>query len=98
MKRQDLLHTVTSLQSKVEKLVHLHKKLAEENQKLSGEVDSLHKEKESLKIKLKVLEEKLQIRDLASMAGTQTNDRSALKSKINELVREIDKCIALLNR
>lgn len=92
------MHTVTSLQSKVEKLVHLHKKLTEENQKLSGEVDSLHKEKESLNVKLKTLQEKLQIRDLAALSGTNTNNRSELKSKINELVREIDKCIALLNR
>ncbi|MCC7301912.1 MAG: hypothetical protein IT233_04665 [Bacteroidia bacterium] len=98
MKRQDLVHTVTSLQSKVEKLVHLHKKLAEENHRLTGETDSLRKEKESLKIKLKSLEEKLQVRNLAAATGVNSTDKSELKSKINELVREIDKCIALLNR
>ena len=98
MKSTDLAHTVTSLQSKVEKLVHLHKKLADENLKLSKENDSFQKQKEQLTHKLSALEEKLQVRAIAEASGANESDKSELKSKINELVREIDKCIALLNR
>ncbi len=98
MKKQDLGHTITSIQSKIEKLVHLHRKLADENQKLAGDKESLQKQVEQLKIQTRSLEDKNKILAISGVIAGEQTDKTELKLKINELVREIDRCIALLNR
>jgi hypothetical protein len=89
--------TLISLQSKMEKLVHLHRKqkdellkLKQENEELSQLVDNKEKELLDLKNKNKLMRLGNELR------GDERN--TDLKYKINELVREIDKSIALLNK
>ena len=95
---KNLSHIVTSLHSKVEKLVHLHKKLQEDYESLAKENTDLIKIIEQQKINTNKLEEKNKVIKLAKTLS-ETNENSLdIKLKINELVREIDKCIALLNR
>lgn len=96
----DLDMIVTSLQSKIEKLVHLHKKVEDENIKLVLENQDLLKLVEEQERQLKELDEKNRTLTIASALSDIKSIGNATESKlkINELVREIDKCIALLNK
>jgi hypothetical protein len=89
--------TITSLHSKVEKLIILNKKNGEDLKRFKEENEALRDElKQSTKKKLE-LEEKVKILSLAKSLSNDEIGKNELKLKINELVREIDKCIALTN-
>lgn len=96
----DLEMVVTSLQSKIEKLVHLHKKLEDDNIKLVIENQQLEQEVERQAGLVKIVEDENKSLLLASVNKRFKNTGSATENKerINELVKEIDKCIALLNK
>ena len=94
----DLSEISSSLRLKFEKLIHLQKKLEGENVKLITEKNILLENIQQLKTTINNLEEKNKIVKLAKSLS-ETNENSLnTKLKINELVRDIDKCIALLNR
>ena len=86
------------LRSKLEKLLHLHKKLKEDNNKLLEERKDLLKKIEEYKNSINKLEEKNKVAKLAETLLKTNENSSEVKLKIKELVRELDKCIALLNR
>ena len=89
--------TITSLHSKVEKLIILNKKNGEDLKRIKEENEALRDElKQSTKKKLE-LEEKIKFLSLAKSLSNDEIAKNELKLKINELVREIDKCIALTN-
>ncbi len=95
--KTDLGRLMLSLQSKIEKLVHLHRKSEDENKRLR---DS---EKELLNRILlleKEVSEQRRINLALKTGKTLENEEGSkeIKTKINELVREIDKCIGLLNK
>src|SRR5687767_7529153 len=95
----DLELTLTSLQSKIEKIVHLHKKLQDDYSKVVNEKQQLHKTIEEQRTAISKLEEKNKTIKLAkTLTDNNENNSTELKYRINELVREIDKCIALLNK
>ncbi|MEW6469861.1 MAG: hypothetical protein AB1458_13115 [Bacteroidota bacterium] len=95
----DLDLTLTSLQSKIEKIVHLHRKLQDDYSKLADENAELRKALEDQKSEINKLEEKNKIIKLAkTLSENNENNSTELKYKINELMREIDKSIALLNK
>ena len=89
--------TADKLRAKIEKLVHLHKVLADDNANLSNERQVLLKTIEEQKQVISKLEEQNRLARIARQMPGE-NGNLDLKLKINELVREIDKCIALLNR
>ncbi|MDQ3047230.1 MAG: hypothetical protein M3R27_06745 [Bacteroidota bacterium] len=91
----DLTLTITDLKSKVEKLVGLHGQLKNDNEKLSAENAELHKTIEDQKAQIAALESSS--RDLIENKNEEQNTIiTDTKEKINELVQEIDNCIALL--
>lgn len=89
---------ITSLNSKIEKLILLHRNLEEEKMRLNAEKQDLLKIVQELKIKQNYLEEQNKAIRLAKDIKEDGESSLDLKLKINELVREIDKCLALLNR
>lgn len=90
--------TVESLKSKIERLVSLHNALERENAGLLQEKQELEKKIEQKDAEIFKLEERnKQIKLAKSISDTNENSLD-IKLRINELVREIDKCIALLNR
>ncbi len=94
---KNLSLTIASLHSKVEKLIILNKKCVEDLKKLKEENEELKAEMKSLSKKSTELEEKNKVLGLAKILTDNEIGRNELKLKINELVREIDKCIALTN-
>lgn len=83
---------------KTERLIQLCAALQEENELLKQENDSLNSLHNSGKEKNKELEEKLRVLKLAK-SFSETNEKTLdIKQKINDFVREIDKCIVLLKK
>ncbi|CAM3778322.1 hypothetical protein MUGA111182_09160 [Mucilaginibacter galii] len=83
---------------KTERLIALCGALQEENDLLKLENQSLSTVLNVSKDKSKELEEKLRVLKLAK-SFSETNEKSLdIKQKINEFVREIDKCIVLLKK
>jgi len=83
---------------RTQKLVNLSKALQEHNDLLNLENQSMKVALETSENKRKELEEKLRVLKLAkSLEGTSEKTLD-IKQKINEFVREIDKCIVLLSK
>ncbi len=86
------------LAGRVEKVMELYQKIKKEN-------DALLKQNEELKVKIDNKENHLleiekkyeNVMMAKSLGSSDSEDKSEMKLKINGLVREIDKCIALLN-
>lgn len=81
------------------------KQLGDRNEALQKELDNAKASHSSLKEeladrdrKLAELAEKNKVLKMAKSLSGAEGDSSDTKHKINELVREIDKCIALLNK
>ncbi len=89
---------ITSLNSKIEKLIILHKSLVEEKTKLKAENQELEKQIKELTIKQSQLENQNKAIRLAKDLKKDGENSLDLKLKINELVREIDKCIVMMSR
>ncbi len=95
----DLQIVVLSLQSKIEKLIHLHKKHEEENTRLLFEQNQQLISLELQKKRIIELEQQLQeIENTARLSAEGALERSEHKKKINELVKEIEECIGLVNK
>tara|TARA_B100000795_G_scaffold270023_1_gene261978 strand:+ start:7158 stop:7493 length:336 start_codon:yes stop_codon:yes gene_type:complete len=89
---------VDSLQSKVEKLIIQHKRAKEDIGQLKDENEFLQNKFSESKSRIIELEERNKVLKLArSLSGDDFEKSTDVKLKINELVREIDKCIALVN-
>ncbi len=83
---------------KTERLIGLCQALQEENDLLKLENQSLSVALSTSQNKNSDLEEKLRVLKLAK-SFSDTNEKSLdIKQKINEFVREIDKCIVLLKK
>lgn len=88
------------IKAKTEKILALQEALLKDNMQLKEQVNKLKGRVEDLEKSKAELEDQYKALQLArNLSGDSNNDRNlAIKLKINELVREIDKCIAQLNR
>lgn len=91
----DLTLNIGDLKAKIEKLVKLHQELKKDNELLVADKDNLQKTINEQKNTIEALEKNN--KELhQSKDEEQTKIVSDTKGKINELVQEIDNCIALL--
>jgi len=89
---------VYSLKEKINTIISLYEKAKEEKDKLLHiKIDLI----DEIKIKNKELEEigvKYNTLKIAKTVTASSEDSHDAKIKVNRIVREIDKCIALLNK
>jgi len=83
---------------KVEKLIMLHDKLYEQNIKLEEEKRVLESRLNEQNIIINQLKEKDKITNLASAINTNTQDSREVKKQISTYIKEIDRCLAMLNK
>lgn len=88
---------ITGIEYKVRKLTERNHSLKTENNRLTGELRSLQAQIENLFVQQRELENKLNVIKLAKSLNKEES-RTNVKLKINELVRDIDRCIGLLNK
>lgn len=93
---EDLSARVTLIKVKTEKLIGKYNQLEEQNKKLSEKVEKL--EKELTEKEQQILEMDSKIKVLKISGSVDEESTKDVKLKINELVREIDKCIAQINK
>ncbi len=89
---------VKGLKAKTEKMLHLQEALQADNAQLKLKVSQLQSRVEELETAKEKLGDQYQTLKLARNVSGDNDKNLAIKLKINELVREIDKCIAQLNR
>tara|TARA_B100002052_G_C15701490_1_gene515256 strand:+ start:329 stop:610 length:282 start_codon:yes stop_codon:yes gene_type:complete len=82
---------------KVRDLIISHDRLIEKNELLIVEKENYIKEINSLKSEISDLNHRLNDIRISNSFQNNENDNSLAKKKINMFLREIDKCIALLN-
>jgi cell division protein FtsL len=92
----DVSTLVSVIEFKVRQLIIRTKSLQNENDTYNTEINKLKKDNEEQKQIIKGLEEKIRILKIARISEVKENT-SDTKAMISELVREIDKCIGLLN-
>ena len=88
---------VTGIAEKVKKLITRQHHLIEENIELKEEQKSLIETLENQKKLIEQLKEKNRNLKIATSVKLEEGN-SDVKNKIDELVRDIDKCIGLLNK
>lgn len=88
---------IANLSAKVEKLVRMQSELQSENLKLKGRNEELELVVNDQKNVLSRLEEQNKVVKIAKAVTDDGEDRKEQRKRLNELVREVDKCIALLN-
>jgi len=93
---KDLSALVANLKRKAEKLVEKYQVVIEQNKQLTNEVFELKEELNKRNQQLSEMENKIKVLKISkSVDSESTKD---VKLKINEMVREIDKCIAQINK
>lgn len=86
------------LKSRVKKVVDLYEKEIEKNKLLIKEKQEVTDSYRTAEQKLKDLITKYNKLKLAKIIVASSNDLHDAKLKVNRMMREIDRCIALLNR
>ena len=89
---------INNLKSNILRLRSLYEKGKETNYLLEKEKVELSAKLLQKEREIESLETKLNTLKLAKSISGENNDMQDAKVKVNNLVREIDKCIALLNR
>jgi predicted nucleic acid-binding Zn-ribbon protein len=86
------------LNRKIDELVNSYSSLKQECKDLKSEKEALKTVLHDRETEMKELEKKYERVKLAGALAGEGENASEAKKKIGELVREIDNCIALLNR
>ena len=89
---------IQNIVDKLEKLVQNYKNLKAENSKLQEDNDALKVRLQKKEDKIVSLQDKVKLMNISKSINTDKDGVKATRLKINEYVREIDKCIALLNK
>ena len=94
---QNLSTRLSEIRTKVEKLVEENRLLKNENESMRDRIEGLERTVELQKNTLSELTEQNKLIKLAKNLAPEDSDTEELKNKVNELIREIDRCIDLLN-
>ena len=87
-----------SIKDKLLKVKSRHVERNEEINSLKEKSSTLEAELKEVKSRNQSLENENSRLKLAKTLVSTSSDKAEMKFKVNEMVREIDKCIALLNR
>jgi hypothetical protein len=86
-----------TLKGNIQQIILLYNKEKEINNELSKEVKNLNEELNIQQNKYQEIERKYENLKLAKAINSDDEDSEA-KLKLNKIIREIDNCIALLNK
>mgnify|MGYP001229974946 FL=1 len=90
---------VENIEKKVSKLIQLYHSVQKEKEDALTENNQLISDLSDKEKTINSLEEKIKLLRITKSVSTHDDERNKeSRQKINEYVREIDKCIALLNK
>lgn len=88
---------ISGFESKLRKLISEYKLLQEENAKMKADYDRKQMDLMLAHQQVLELQKKCDHLELAKNLGGSESDRNLAQNRIMKMVREIDKCIALLD-
>lgn len=88
--------TIRDLQTRTRQLILKFQQLKEENETLLNELVNKDSELETVQRENKLLREQYANLKMAKMLEVSDSDLAAAKQRVARLVRDVDKCIALL--
>tara|TARA_B100001939_G_scaffold339574_1_gene346558 strand:- start:504 stop:797 length:294 start_codon:yes stop_codon:yes gene_type:complete len=93
------LKALDSIKKKYQDLSDKNKQLSNKADELEQKVKSLEENISNRVAEINEIKEKYKVLKMTKkLEGAETENSKELKLKINEMVKEIDKCIALLNK
>ena len=85
---------ITNIENRIRQLMDDHKRLSDQCAELTAQRDSLKAENRTLQERIRELDGELSRMQLTE--GSRNRDKA--RARVNRLMREVDKCIALLGR
>lgn len=98
MENQGLQHEFQSLERKVNLLLNQFAGVKQKNKQLNEENQQLSAQLKAKTEQIQNFQNQIKISKIAGSIGTDNEDVSKLKDKIDDYVNEIDYCIAQLSR
>ena len=89
---------INNIELKVGKLIEKSNQLTAEKNSLRQNNDALNAQLQEKEKQIVALQDKVKLMNISKSVDTTKEDVKATRLKINEYVREIDKCISLLNK
>jgi uncharacterized coiled-coil protein SlyX len=89
---------INQLKGKVHEIIAVYEKLKLDNDRLTKENKGLNEIVKSKQRDILTFEKKFDTLKVAKSVIMSAEDKHEAKLKVNRIVREIDKCIALLNK
>ena len=89
---------INNIEVKVGKLIAKFDKLNAEKLDLQRNNDTLNVRLQEKESQIVVLQDKVKLMNISKSVDASKEEVKSTRLKINEYVREIDKCIALLNK
>ncbi len=93
---QEESRQLTLLQTRVRQLILAYRELGEENARVTEALRQSRAENESLKARCLALNEEMARVRAARIVEVCSDDAKAARERINRIIREVDRCIALL--
>ena len=88
---------IRKLKGHIEQIISKYELALSENRVLNEELDGCREELENKEKRIKELEKKVELMQLGDAFKASSEDVKEAKKKIGRIVREIDKCISMLN-
>jgi regulator of replication initiation timing len=92
----DLHAELVFIRQNLERLVRQNKQLTADNNDLRVKLQQLQSQKQAMEQDIEVLESQKKILKIAKGLESNPKAKQEAKLKVNEFIKEIDKCIALL--
>ena len=89
---------ITNIEARVRQLIDDHKRLSDLCAELTAQRDTLRSEKRTLEERVRELDAELARMQLTEGLAGGGRNREKARARVNRLMREVDKCIALLGR
>lgn len=89
---------IDSIEQKITRLIEQHDRLKMQAAELQAQRDKLQAQNRELTNRLAEAERRISSLELSEGLAGNSADRKQAKARVNRLMREIDRCIALLNK
>lgn len=89
---------ITNIEARVKQLIDDHRRLSELCAELTAQRDALRSEKRTLEVRVRELDAEVARMQLAEGLAGESRNRDKARARVNRLMREVDKCIALLGQ
>ena len=89
---------IMNIAAQVDRLIESHSALTRACSELTAERDSLRRENRTLTMQVKELQNRIDRMQLGEALNGRGADKEEARARINRLLREVDRCIALIDK